>query len=125
MRILAWNCQGVGADLTSRRLEEMCRMYSPCLFVLSETKSNHMHLQNMQVSLGFDFLQIVEPIGTSSGLALMYSKDYPVKFVFVSDRHLDIETIIDGNRVYINFVYGDSVVQYRELVWERLTCIGI
>jgi len=84
-----------------------------------------MHPQNMQVSLGFDFLQIVEPIGTSSGLALMYSKDYPVKFVFVSDRLLDIETIIDGNRLYINFVYGDPVVQYRELVWERLTCIGI
>jgi len=55
----------------------------------------------------------------------MYSKDYPVKFVFVSDRLIDIETIIDGNRFFITFVYGDPVVQYRELVWERLTRIGL
>ncbi|KAG7581014.1 Reverse transcriptase zinc-binding domain [Arabidopsis suecica] len=79
----------------------------------------------MQVSLGFDSLKTVEPLGNSGGLALMYSKDYPVKVVFVSDRLIDIETIIDGNRVYITFVYGDPVVQYRELVWERLTRIGI
>ncbi|KAG7534390.1 Ribonuclease H-like superfamily [Arabidopsis thaliana x Arabidopsis arenosa] len=67
----------------------------------------------------------VEPIGNSGGLALLYSNDYPVEFVFVSDRLIDISTIIDGNRVFISFVYGDPVVQYRELVWERLTRIGI
>jgi len=26
---------------------------------------------------------------------------------------IDIETIIDANRVFITFIYGDSVVQYR------------
>ncbi|KAG7599040.1 Reverse transcriptase domain [Arabidopsis suecica] len=119
------NFMWAGADLTTRRLEEMCRMYSPGFLFLSETKNDRVHLQNMQVSLGFDSLQTVEPIGNSGGLALMYSKDYPVKFVFVSDRLIDIETIIDGNRVFITFVYGDPVVQYRELVWERLTRIGI
>jgi len=77
------------------------------------------------VSLGFDCLQTVEPIGNSGGLALLYSRNYPVKFIFVCDRLIDIETIIDGNRVFIIFIYGDSGVQYRELVWERLTRIGI
>ncbi|KAG7532416.1 Endonuclease/exonuclease/phosphatase superfamily [Arabidopsis thaliana x Arabidopsis arenosa] len=125
MRLLAWNCQGAGAQLTTRRLEEMCRLYSPGFLFLSETKNDFMHLQNMQVSLGFDSLKTVEPIGNIGGLALFYSKDYPVKFVFVNDRLIDIETIIDGNRVFISFVYGDPVVQYRELVWERLTRIGL
>jgi len=36
---------------------------------------------------------------------------------------MDIET--NGNRVFISFVYGDPVVQYREIFWERLTRIGI
>lgn len=80
MRILAWNCQGAGAKLTSRRLEEMCRMYSPSFF-LSETKNDVLYLQNMQVSLGFDSLFTVDPVGNSGGL----------------DRMIDIETIIDGN----------------------------
>jgi len=104
MRILAWNCEGAGADLTTRQLEEMCRLYSPGFVFLSETKKDRMHLQNMQVSLGFDSLQTVEPIGNSGGLALFYSKDYPVKFVFLNDRLIDIETIIDGNRVLLLFM---------------------
>ena len=99
-------------------------MFSPGFF-LSETKNDFLYLQNMQVSLGFDSLKIVEPIGNSGGLALMYSKDYPVKFVFESDRLIDIETIIDGNRVFITFVSGDPVVQHRELVWERLIRIAL
>jgi len=82
-------------------------------------------LYKLTILLGFDRLQTVEPIGNSGGLALMYLKDYPVKFVFVSDRLIDIETIIDGNRIFITFVYGDPVVHYRELVWERLTRIGL
>jgi len=125
MRLISWNCQGVGPKTTSRRLEEMCRMYSPGFFFLSETKNDLVYLQNVQVSLGFDCLKTVEPIGNSGGLALFDSRDYPVKFIYVCDRLIDIETIIDGNRVFITFVYGDPVVQYRELVWERLTRIGI
>ncbi|XP_023633512.1 uncharacterized protein LOC111829070 [Capsella rubella] len=125
MKILAWNCQGAGAKLTKRRLEEMCRMYSPGFLFLSETKNDLLYLQELQTTLRFDCLQTIEPMGTSGGLALMYSRDYPVHFLYLSDRLMDIETIIDGNRVYITFVYGDPVVQNREKVWERLTRIGI
>ena len=84
-----------------------------------------MYLQDVQVSLGFDCLKNVEPIGNSSGLALLYSRDYLVKFIHVCNSLIDIETIIDENRVFITFVYGDLIVQYCELVWERLTRIGI
>jgi len=100
-------------------------MYSPGFLFLSETKNDLLYLQNMQVSLGFDCLQTVDPIGNSGGLALLYSNEFPVTVVFLNDQLIDIETIIDGNRVCITFVYGDPNVQYRELVWERLTRIGI
>ena len=38
---------------------------------------------------------------------------------------IDVETIIDGNKVFLSFVYGNPVVKYRENVWERLTRIGV
>ncbi|KAG7543067.1 Reverse transcriptase domain [Arabidopsis thaliana x Arabidopsis arenosa] len=91
----------------------------------TETKNDFHHLQNLQVSLGFDSLLTVEPVGNSGGLALLFLKDFPVKLLSCNDRIMDIETIIDGNRVFISFVYGDPVVQNRENVWERLTRIGI
>ena len=105
-------------------MEEMYQMYSR-VFFLSETKNELVYLQDVQVSLGFDCLKNVEPIGNSSGLAPLYSRDYLVKFIHVCNSLIDIETIIDENRVFITFVYGDLIVQYCELVWERLTRIGI
>lgn len=60
----------------------------------------------MQVNLGFDNLQTVESVGTSGGLTLSYSKNFSVKFLFLNDCLIDIKTIIDGNRVFLAFVYG-------------------
>lgn len=125
MRTLAWNCQGAGAKITYRRLEEVCRVYSPGFMFLSETKNDKLYLQGLQVELGFDNLQTVEPVGTSGGLALFYSKDFLVKFLFLDNRLIDVETIIDGNRVFMTFIYGDPVVKNREYIWERLSRIGV
>ncbi|XP_023644536.1 uncharacterized protein LOC111832445 [Capsella rubella] len=119
--LLIW----VGAKLTRRRLREMCRMYSPGFLFLSETKNDKSFLHDVQDELGFENLQTVEPVGTSGGLALLYSNDFPVKFLLLDDRLIDIETIINGNRVFMTFIYGDPVVSNREYVWERLMRIGV
>ncbi|XP_010490225.1 PREDICTED: uncharacterized protein LOC104767965 [Camelina sativa] len=125
MRTIAWNCQGVGAKLTRRRLRELCRIYSPGFLFLSETKNDNFYLQDVQVELGFDNLRTVEPDGSSGGLALLYSNDFPVKFLLLDDRLIDIETIINGTRVFMTFIYGDPVPANRDYVWERLMRIGV
>jgi len=43
----------------------------PRFSFLSETKNDLSHIQGLQVSLVFDSFYIVEPIGSSGGLALM------------------------------------------------------
>lgn len=40
----------------------------------------------------------------------MYSSDFPVMVLSINDSLIDIETIIDGNRVFLTFVYTDLVV---------------
>jgi len=84
-----------------------------------------MYLQDVQVELGFDNLQTGEPEGSSGGLALLYSNEFPVKFLLLDDRLIDIETIINGNRVFMTFIFGDHVVSNREYVCERLMRIGV
>ncbi|CAL9240482.1 unnamed protein product, partial [Arabidopsis halleri] len=125
MRILAWNCQGVGAYLTIQRLREMRRKFLPGFLFLSETKNERCVLEERQLDLGYDNLFTVEPEGNSGGLALFYSNDYPTTVISFTNRLIDVETTIDGNKVFLSFVYGDPVVKYRENVWERLTRIGI
>ena len=57
--------------MTRRRLVEMCRMYSPGFMFLSETKKDKMYLQDLQVEVGFDNLQTVEPEGNSGGVSFI------------------------------------------------------
>ncbi|KAF8080110.1 hypothetical protein N665_0974s0006 [Sinapis alba] len=38
---------------------------------------------------------------------------------------IDIEATTEGQKVYITFVYGDPVVEYRENVWECLTSMSL
>ncbi|XP_010431586.1 PREDICTED: uncharacterized protein LOC104715920 [Camelina sativa] len=127
MRILSWNCQGARAEPTTRRIEEMHKMYSPSFMFLCETKNDRSFMEDKQTSLGYDNLFTVEPKGNNNdgGLALFYSNDYPVHILASDDHLIDTETVIDGNRVFMTFVYGDPVVKCRQYVWERLTRIGI
>ena len=45
---------------------------------------------------------------------------YFVEIIFSNNRMIDIGAQIEGNDVFITFVYGDPVVEYQENVWERL-----
>ncbi|KAG8639407.1 hypothetical protein MANES_14G140364v8 [Manihot esculenta] len=38
MKLLSWNCQGLGNPLTIRHLKGMCASYSPDLLFVMETK---------------------------------------------------------------------------------------
>uniref|UniRef100_A0A0D3BQJ0 DUF4283 domain-containing protein n=1 Tax=Brassica oleracea var. oleracea TaxID=109376 RepID=A0A0D3BQJ0_BRAOL len=64
-------------------------------------------------------------VGRSGGLALFYMNDAEVQIEFSNERMIDIAAKIEGQKVFIIFVYGDPVVEYRELVWERLMRISL
>lgn len=97
----------------------------PDFMFLSETKNQRPILEEMHEALGYENLLTVEPDGLSGGLALVYSSKFLVKFLFFSDRLIDLETLMIGNKIFMMLFYGDPVVKYRELVWEHLICIGI
>ena len=61
----------------------------------------------------------------SGGLALFYSNEYHIKFLYSSNRMIDVEAVALGKTVYLTFVYGDPVQKLREQVWKRLTRYGL
>ena len=116
MSAIAWNCQGAGAYLTKQHLRELHRCFLPSFLFLSETKNNYSFLQDFQFEFGYNKLFTVEPEGRSGGLALFYLDSFDVIVLFSNNRMIDIEATIEGHKVYITFVYGDPVVEYRENV---------
>ena len=125
MNAIAWNCQGAGAYLTKQHLKELHRCFSPRFLFLSETKNNFNFLQDFKFEFGYDNLFTVEPVGRSGGLALFYMNDDEVQIEFSNERMIDTAAKIEGQKVFITFVYGDPVIEYRELVWERLMRISL
>lgn len=125
MNIIAWNCQGAGADLTKQHLRELHRCFVPSFLFLSETKNSSSFLQDFQNSFGYNKLHTVEPEGRSGGLALFYMDSYDVTILFSSNRLIDTEAKIEGHKVLMTFVYGDPVSEYRGKVWDHLNDLSV
>lgn len=60
MKIICWNCQGVGATLTVRNLKDIIVYNKPKLVFIGETKVKKKKLSNLKKCLKFDNSYIVE-----------------------------------------------------------------
>ena len=125
MKILSWNCRGLGSHWTISYLREIWHKHKPEFLFSSETKQDFEFVQGVQAHFGYDYLVTVDPNGKSGGLALFYNNEYQVKILYSSNRMIDIEAVVKGKQVFLTFVYGDPVQELREQVWERLTRFGL
>ena len=125
MKILSWNCRGLGSHWTISYFKEIRHKHKPDFLFLSETKQEFEFVQKFQSHFGYDNLVNVDPSRRSGGLALFYNNEYQVKILYSSNRMIDIEAVTNGKQVFLTFVYGDPVQTLREQVWERLTRYGL
>ena len=121
MRILSWNCRGMGSHWTISYLREIWYKHKPGFLFLSETKQDLEFVQGVQSHFGYDRLVTVDPNGRSGGLALFYNDEFQVQILYSSNIMIDVEAVVLGKTVYLSFVYGEPVQKLREHVWERLT----
>ncbi|KAF8114392.1 hypothetical protein N665_0038s0016 [Sinapis alba] len=125
MRVLSWNCRGMGSKWTISYLRQIWYKHNPDFLFLSETKQDYNFVQGFKAHFGYDKLTAVEPNGMSGGLALLLNIDYQVKILFSSNRMIDVEAVFLGQKVFMTFVYGYPVQKLRDQVWERLTRYGL
>lgn len=69
MRILAWNCRGLGGPATISQLKKLLRLYLPEVYFLCETKQSRDFVWNVskQLRLGNRW-DTCDPIGKKEGL---------------------------------------------------------
>ncbi|XP_027156321.1 uncharacterized protein LOC113757111 [Coffea eugenioides] len=68
MRVLVWNCQGVGSPLTIPQLREVNNLSSPSMVFLSETKNRSNYMGKVKNILKFDEIQVVESMNKAGGI---------------------------------------------------------
>lgn len=90
-----------------------------------ETKQRFSFISDLQQTLGYDKLVIVEPIGLSGGLVVMWKSCFDVEILSSDKRIIDMKVSIGSITFFFTCVYGDPVRARRREVWNRLVHIGL
>ncbi|KAG7548894.1 Endonuclease/exonuclease/phosphatase, partial [Arabidopsis suecica] len=125
MSILSWNCQGAGSSETVQYIRGLRRQHFSDFMFLMETKQKLGYMSELKNSLGYDNLVTVEPLGLSGGLALMWKNSYKVEVLSKDKRIIDTKISLGSIVFCVTFVYGDPVRANRQVVWDRLSGLGL
>jgi hypothetical protein len=88
--LLNWNCRGLGNPGAVRELCQMVKKKKPTLLFLMETKSRQNKMEGLRVRLGFEGLFVVDPVGRSGGLALLWKESDTLKIQNYTRRHINV-----------------------------------
>jgi exonuclease III len=79
MSFLSWNCRGLGNPRAIRDLHSMVKEKGPDLVFLMETKICNKNMDFLRIKLKFDYIFVVDNVGRSGGLMLLWKKDINVE----------------------------------------------
>ncbi|KAL0438857.1 UNVERIFIED_CONTAM: hypothetical protein Slati_2368700 [Sesamum latifolium] len=87
MKILSWNCQGLGSPWIVRSLVELIKLHNPSLVFLSETKSFKRRYEGLKERLNYHGVGI-DARGKFEELLLLWRKDIEVWIQSYSHNHI-------------------------------------
>ncbi|CAM8918528.1 unnamed protein product [Rhodiola kirilowii] len=119
MKLLIWNCRGLGSSSAVRALQDVIRSYRPLVVGLVESKSDCRRCEIVRVKLGFDCCFAVPARGRSGGLVLFWNNISEVDVVSYSGFHIDFLLHYKGS-VHITLFYGNPRTNLRHKSWDLL-----
>jgi exonuclease III len=88
MRIMSWNCRGLGNPLTVRELCRLVKQKRPVMVFLMETKIRKSKMEIIRCKLHFENMFVVDSMGKSGGMALIWGEEVSVRVQNFSHRHI-------------------------------------
>ncbi|XP_075636847.1 uncharacterized protein LOC142609101 [Castanea sativa] len=121
MRLLSWNCQGLGNPWTGRSLRKIVKEKDPMVCFLMETRLDKEGFENLYSNLPFQNKVIVKNPNAGGGLALLWKKDINLEIINYTVNHvLALVTEEDGFKWYLTGFYGWPEAQNKEKSWKLL-----
>lgn len=122
MKLLCWNCRGLGQASTVRTARDLVRQHGANLIFLMETRCCLNKLRDLGLNLGFKFYSGVDPVGSSGGLWVAWDGKYLLSFVCKCDNFYSVFKVVDerGLEWGLCLMYGHPVLSERKRVWDLL-----
>ncbi|KAG5550632.1 hypothetical protein RHGRI_015544 [Rhododendron griersonianum] len=113
---------GLGRALTVSQLKEMCRLHSPQLVFLSETKNQLCRIDFVRNFVRMDNVLVVEPTGIAWGLAVLWKRGLNVSLVRRSSFFIEVLIKDDdtNHEWHLINLYASSIDRVHNSQWEEL-----
>src|SRR4051812_42857403 len=109
MKIIRWNCRGLGNGPVVRSLLEMGRVEEPDILFLCETRLEERELDRFRWMLGLSHMTAWKAVGRSRGVAMFWKKEVDVTLRSFGRRHIDVDVKGEDGLVWrLTGVYGES-----------------
>lgn len=111
MKILSWNCRGLGRSSTISRLRESIRLNLPDIIFLCETKQSFDFVKKTISKLpGYDNWTVREPTGRKGGMLAAWNQNVDVKHVWTNDfcMEMRVNSEAEEGDTWVIFSYAST-----------------
>ncbi|KAK8314602.1 hypothetical protein V6Z11_D01G181600 [Gossypium hirsutum] len=125
MKILCWNCRGIGNPATVRDLKQLLVANDPDIIFLCETKISANRFSSVRKKCNMEGCLAVNAEGKSGGLVLMWKDSSMVEIQSYSSNHIYamVHNEDDEPVRYTGF-YGNADPNKRQCSWNMLRRVG-
>ncbi|XP_042958110.1 uncharacterized protein LOC122293656 [Carya illinoinensis] len=122
MKILSWNCRGLGNPRTVQSLCFQTKEKAPDLVFLMETKLSQAKATKVARKARYECCVAVDAMGRGGGLMLMWKQIMKVELVNYSQRHINVivKSEEDNSSWLLTCFYGHPEINRRKETWELL-----
>lgn len=124
MKILSWNCRGLGTPRAVRALKRLTGKFSPQLIFLQETRLRDKEMEKIKIALKFHSMITIDFRGSfqSRGLELLWMNDWNIQLLSCSPNHIDVQVVqdIDASPWRFTSVYGFPEESHKYMTWSLL-----
>lgn len=121
MKIIAWNCRGLGSGAAVSGLLNLQKEEDPDILFLSETKMDERKIDGFRWKLGLTQMVVKDCVGKGGGLAVFWKKEVNVHVCMLSKFYIDVDiTEADGFVWRFTGFYGEPCSDKKPLSWKAL-----
>ena len=122
MRLLCWNCQGLGNPWTVRSLQKLLKDQAPTVCFLMETRLNRKGFDKHCREIKFPNKLIVKKHDSRGGLALLWKRDVSLDVINFIENHILAKVVEeDGFVWYLTCFYGWPETSQKAKSWALLS----